>query len=96
MLPSREQAEQRRVLVGLGHAAQFGCGADDLVAALLGLHLECLALVLAAGRGLGERLGAAAQRDVRAGGQQLLGDRARAAVLERLGRRSPWRSPSGP
>src|SRR6185295_10658583 len=39
----------------------------------------------AAGGGLAERLGAAAQRHVRPGGQQLLGDRALAALLERVG-----------
>ena len=67
MLPSANRPSSGASWSALVDVVQFVCGADDPEAALLGLLLQRLALVVAGGRGLAERLGAAAQRDVGAG-----------------------------
>ena len=77
-----EQPEQRRLLVRGVHRGQAGGIRDHAEPAGPGLFEQRLALPFAGHRLLGERFRAAAQRKVRAHVQQLLGDRAGAAVLQ--------------
>ena len=95
-LPGREQAEQRLVLVGASDAGEVVLRGDVVVAARLGLLLERLALPRPGLGDLREGRRAAAQGHVGTGVEQLLADRAAAAVLlGRLRARGAW-SPPGP
>src|SRR6185312_4955124 len=80
-----EQTEQWRILIGLGDCAQFGGRADQVESAFLGLNLQRPACVRTRRRRLSERIRAAAERHVRANRQELFGDRALTAVLNRVG-----------
>ena len=79
-----EEPEHRLVLVGLRDGVHLGLGLDDLVAADLGLLRQGQVLVLARHRRLAEGRLPAAHGDVGARGEDLLGDRAVPAVLERV------------
>ena len=82
----REQAQQRFVLTGFADRRQRSRIADQLVTPGLGLFTQRFALPLAGGCGFGERFRTAAQRDIRAGIQQLFGDRAFTAIFQRIRR----------
>ncbi len=92
-----EQPEQRRALVGGVHAGEPGGVVDHAVAAGLGLVEERRPCVAAGRGGLGEGGRAAAEGDVGAGACSSCSVmEPRAAVLQRVGRGTSPRSPTGP
>ncbi|MOA35260.1 hypothetical protein D3C78_1567000 [compost metagenome] len=85
-IPIREQAKQRFILISFGNCRQRGRIAHHLIAPSLRLLAQRFALPVTRCCGFGEGLRPAAQSDISARIQQLLGDRAFTAFFQRVRR----------